>query len=417
MKTKLFLSLFIILIAYHSYSNEKITVAVLNFENFGNYQLNGLSQSIPEAISSVLSSYKKINVVERNQLGKIINEISLSQSGIINQGTINKAGKILGADVLIIGSVAGNKYDVVVTIKAVKVSTGRVIDGKLLRGNIVEITEISSNSARSMAAVISGKGIGNLTVSTTPVGSKVFIDGVNAGVSPIINYKLTVGSHIINVVKEGYIEYNTTVTIKKGEFKTIRPYLLKKSDLSRYELSFGGYLDVPLPYAQLSWGDMQIGFLANISFGYQFIYLLVKGEINFGGLWHSQEFSSPINTVDMNFFNLSFQLHINYIPFPTWKYIQPYFGGFLGGTVNWDYQPGNPETKDANLLFNLGLTVGMNILPLGKVSLFVESRFYFFAPELTLERYKQVGFFLQKDTPKNFFLLGAMIGLGVRFNF
>jgi TolB-like protein len=417
MRIKVFLFIILLGISLNIYSKNKTTVAVLNFKNYGNSNVSSLSQSIPEAISSVLSSYKEINVVERTQLGKVINEIALSKTGLIDARTINRAGKILGAIVLIIGSVAGNKYNITVTIKAVRVTTGRVIDGRVIRGNIVDVTPMASSAARSMGAIISGKGVGNLTVSTTPVGSKVFIDGVNAGVSPIINYKLTEGSHAVSVVKEGYIEHSSTVRIKKGEFKTIKPYLLKKSELNRYELSFGGYLDIPFPYAQLDLGDTQLGFLANITFGYQFIYLLVKGEIGFGGIWHSQSFTAPINTVDMNYFNLNLQLHVNYIPFPTWKYIQPYIGGFLGGTVNWDNQPGNPETQDVNLLFNIGLTVGMNILPLGGVSIFVESRFYFFAPELTLPQYGQSGYFLTTETSKNFFLMGCTVGLGVRFNF
>jgi hypothetical protein len=59
-------------------------------------------------------------------------------------------------------------------------------------------------------------GTGSLTVSTTPAGAAVFIDGVQRGVSPAVIPGLAAGSHTVVLRLDGYQELSAPVPITAG---------------------------------------------------------------------------------------------------------------------------------------------------------------------------------------------------------
>ena len=83
------------------------------------------------------------NVIERERLDALIDEMSLGMSGIIDANSAAQIGKLLGAQYIVIGSVtglstktktnsfAGNSYQVIahVYVRMVEVETGRVVLG------------------------------------------------------------------------------------------------------------------------------------------------------------------------------------------------------------------------------------------------------------------------------------------------
>ena len=81
------------------------TVAVLYFQNLGkNKQLDPLQKGITEMIITDLSKVKKLKVVERVKLQKLLDEINLGQSGIVDPATAPRVGRLLGASTLMNGS-------------------------------------------------------------------------------------------------------------------------------------------------------------------------------------------------------------------------------------------------------------------------------------------------------------------------
>ncbi len=81
------------------------TVAVLYFQNLGkNKQLDPLQKGITEMIITDLSKVKKLKVVERVKLQKLLDEINLGQSGIVDPATAPRVGRLLGANTLMNGS-------------------------------------------------------------------------------------------------------------------------------------------------------------------------------------------------------------------------------------------------------------------------------------------------------------------------
>ncbi|MFA5181787.1 MAG: FlgO family outer membrane protein [Syntrophales bacterium] len=71
---------------------------------------------------------KKINVMERRQLNKILDEQKLSQSGLIDEKTVSKIGNLLGVDAILVGSIVD--YGKVITPVAKLDFICRLIDVK-----------------------------------------------------------------------------------------------------------------------------------------------------------------------------------------------------------------------------------------------------------------------------------------------
>jgi len=79
-------------------------------------------------VSSVLSAgmgrYSFISLVERSQLGSLIKEIELSETGLLDEKTIIRAGKVFGLQVIVDGSISKSGS---ISARAIYSETARVI--------------------------------------------------------------------------------------------------------------------------------------------------------------------------------------------------------------------------------------------------------------------------------------------------
>ncbi|QDA31598.1 PEGA domain-containing protein [Thermococcus indicus] len=61
----------------------------------------------------------------------------------------------------------------------------------------------------------------HITVRSYPSGAEVYLNGRLIGQTPIENYQVDPGTYEVKIIKEGYQDYTTTVTLDAGESKTI----------------------------------------------------------------------------------------------------------------------------------------------------------------------------------------------------
>jgi hypothetical protein len=66
------------------------------------------------------------------------------------------------------------------------------------------------------AASAQAPGYGSLSITTTPAGALVYVDGVMMGVTPTIIPMLAEGPHAVTLMLEGYRDLKTTITINAG---------------------------------------------------------------------------------------------------------------------------------------------------------------------------------------------------------
>ncbi|MBN2102439.1 hypothetical protein JW835_00190 [bacterium] len=112
------------------------TIAVLYFQNMGdNRDLDPIQKGLADMIITDLSKVKKLHVIERLQMQKLFEEMGLGMTGLVDEKTAPRVGKLLGASRLVKGGfvdLSGNKLRInasLIPVKSkVRYRTNREID-------------------------------------------------------------------------------------------------------------------------------------------------------------------------------------------------------------------------------------------------------------------------------------------------
>jgi curli biogenesis system outer membrane secretion channel CsgG len=163
MKNKSILILFLIFavstlhLLAQDMSSLKKRVAVVDFEDRAHYGYD-IGKGVADMLVTALVESKKFMVIERSELEQVLNEQGLGQSGLVTPQSAAKVGQLLGAEMLVTGSVTefGEKESkvggglgrlgglnvgvskkmarVAVDIRLVNVNTGEIIAAKSASG-------------------------------------------------------------------------------------------------------------------------------------------------------------------------------------------------------------------------------------------------------------------------------------------
>jgi len=104
--------------------NNKYIIAVLDFS------ANGVSQEdakkITELVTIELVKSEKFTVIERNKISSILNEQTISQTGLTDEKKAVEIGKLLSAEKILLGSVIKLSNDYYITTTIVDVEKGTI---------------------------------------------------------------------------------------------------------------------------------------------------------------------------------------------------------------------------------------------------------------------------------------------------
>ncbi|OGR80834.1 MAG: hypothetical protein A2X32_09545 [Elusimicrobia bacterium GWC2_64_44] len=87
------------------YSGDGKTIAVAGFA-YTDGRASSDGKVVSERVTTELIKTKKLKVVEREQIEKMLAELRLQSGGAIDQDSARRLGKLLGADLLVIGTMA-----------------------------------------------------------------------------------------------------------------------------------------------------------------------------------------------------------------------------------------------------------------------------------------------------------------------
>lgn len=99
---------------------------------------------VAELIQERLAQAEGIELIERTQLKKILEELKLSLLGLTDPNNAEAVGKLAGADVMIVGSVSEVGADFRVSVRLVNVSNGKI--EKALSANLPQESMIALSS-------------------------------------------------------------------------------------------------------------------------------------------------------------------------------------------------------------------------------------------------------------------------------
>lgn len=156
----------------HAQDAARPTVAVMYFTNSaltGNTDYALLSKGLAEVLITELSRNASIRVVERDRLQELINEQDLSASGRVDQSTVVKMGKILGAGHMLMGTfLIDPRENMRIDVRAVNTETSEIA--------YVESIEGKADKLMAMIGELGEKINSGLKLPARPAGTPGFSD-------------------------------------------------------------------------------------------------------------------------------------------------------------------------------------------------------------------------------------------------
>jgi TolB-like protein len=116
------------LIVQPSFASNIPALAIAEFQNnTGRQELEFLSRSIPDIVTTDLSRPALIKILERREINRIIGEHKLSLSGMVDERTAKEAGRMLGTDYIITGSFTRLGAELRIDVRLIDVESVQVI--------------------------------------------------------------------------------------------------------------------------------------------------------------------------------------------------------------------------------------------------------------------------------------------------
>ncbi len=156
--TVLFLSTISIFSTPH---DQRKTIAVLYFQNNSladRQNMEPLQKGLADMLITELSKIQALKVIERNQLQQMIEEMKLGQSGMVDEQTAQKVGRLLGAQTLLLGSYVamfGGKMRI--DARIVEVETGRTIEAEEVTGKVKNLFKLVQKLSQKIAKALDVK--------------------------------------------------------------------------------------------------------------------------------------------------------------------------------------------------------------------------------------------------------------------
>lgn len=136
-------------------AGETLTMAVAYFDNnTGQPSLEGLSRGLADMLLTDLSVAKELTLVERARLNAILDELKLGQSQAIDPKTAQKMGKLLGADLILTGSISAVEPTLRVDARIITVETGEILATAKADGPSAEFFTVEADLVKRLLDAI-----------------------------------------------------------------------------------------------------------------------------------------------------------------------------------------------------------------------------------------------------------------------
>lgn len=137
---------------------EITTIAIMEFDNhsIGEYQekLGSLAKGLADFFEHDFAKISTLRVVERDKIDFILKEIELQQSGAVDVATAVKVGKILGAQLMVFGSITQiDDKNTRMVVRAVKVETSEIVASVDKEGK-PEYSQMEKELVKELAGIL-----------------------------------------------------------------------------------------------------------------------------------------------------------------------------------------------------------------------------------------------------------------------
>lgn len=136
------------------------TIAILYMDYTGKDEsLSVLKKGLAQMLISDLSSVSTVQIVERDRLQDIMDELQLGTTAKIDPATANKLGKLLGAKYMVLGGYFDLLGTLRVDARLVEVETGKVIRSVGAQGKQDGFIDIEQKLVADLTSILTSKDI------------------------------------------------------------------------------------------------------------------------------------------------------------------------------------------------------------------------------------------------------------------
>ena len=133
------------------------TVAILEFDNHtGNAEYDALGKGIASMMISDLSVVKEIQLLERERVRDLIQEVDRQQTKYFDASTAVRVGRMVGAQYIVTGAFAALRPNMRIDTRVVRVETGEIVKTAQVTGDQDRFFELEQALA---AKLIDGLGL------------------------------------------------------------------------------------------------------------------------------------------------------------------------------------------------------------------------------------------------------------------
>ncbi len=115
---------------------KKAKIAIIPFQDIQRQAVTVLANFIAEELTTNLFATGKFNIVERSLLKQVVDELKLSQTGILDPSSAKEFGKMTGVDAIIAGTIVNLGVIIAINCRLIETQTGEVFAVAKARANI-----------------------------------------------------------------------------------------------------------------------------------------------------------------------------------------------------------------------------------------------------------------------------------------
>jgi TolB-like protein len=138
-------------------AGERYAVAILNFET-GSKEISSFGEIVPDLLAVNLAGNQSLQLVERAGIKKLLEEMGLGKTGLVDEQTSARIGKLTGAKFLVTGRAFIVGDQIYITAKIIGTETG-MVGAQLAKGPMDgDIGDVVQDLATKVSAYMAERG-------------------------------------------------------------------------------------------------------------------------------------------------------------------------------------------------------------------------------------------------------------------
>ncbi len=191
-----FLCLTATITCYASVPYNQQVIAVADFAG----QDHPLGKFIADTLLTDLNLGQRLDLVERDQIGRAVTELRLQSSGLTRPTDIKRVGSLIGADYLIVGSYLDNHGELIINARVVSVHSGRLVAGEAANaeGSDTQVLQLTRTVAARLYHNICGRSLedDSEVAQTAATSTLAYTNSGDATINPVSTAQNPQGSGV-----------------------------------------------------------------------------------------------------------------------------------------------------------------------------------------------------------------------------